>query len=163
MFVHIPRTGGTSLLQVFRMWYGDKLLTVYERGKDVSGEYDIAYGHFYLDDMDYIVFLREPYQQQLSYYNYSVRYTNMPSVDDFFKKEVSTMTKFLPPDDKISFVGIYERYEDDVVRLADYLGMRHIIPNKTNTSKYKHYPSDESVEIFKENNKYIYDLYNLYL
>ena len=165
MFVHIPRTGGTSLLSVFRRWYGDKLLTVYIRNMEccVSG-YDIAYGHFYIEGMEeYLLFLREPYLQQLSYYNYTAKYKKMPSVDDFFINEESSMVKFLPPMDSVGFVGIYERYEDDVIRLADRLGVRHIVPTVTNTASYKHVPSDMAKETFIKNNEYIYELYNSYL
>ena len=165
MFVHIPRTGGTSLLSVFKKWYGRNLLTVYSRDKEYRiNEYAIACGHFYIEDMDeYLLFLREPYLQQVSYYNYTVKYQKMPSIDDFFINEESSMVRFLPPMDRVGFVGIYERYEEDVIRLADRLGMKHVTPTVTNTASYNHYPSKLAKETFIKNNEYIYELYNSYL
>ena len=154
MFVHIPRTGGTSLLRIFRVWFPD-LVTAYEK-KKYEGEF--LYGHYYQSEYDAILFLREPFEQQLSYYNYTIRYTKMPDINEFFKGE-STMIKFLPPLENIKFIGIYEDYENELKRLAKYLNKPFIKPDKINACNYNHYPNTKSVEIFKENNKFIYKLY----
>lgn len=164
MFVHIPRTGGTSLRYVFRQWYGDKMFTVYEKDAEYNTDgYGIAYGHFYLDDMDYIMFLREPYQQELSYYNYTQEYTDLPDVNEYFRNAKSSMLPFLPPIKSVKFVGIYERYEEDIKRLADFLGKEYIEPRKTNTSKHLCVPSGDAIDEFKKNNGYIYELYDSYI
>jgi len=140
------------------------MLTVYNNALAYNTDgYEIAYGHYYLDNMDYILFLREPYQQQLSYYNYTKQYKDMPDVDEYFKSEPSTMLRFLPPLDGVEFVGIYERYDEDIKKLTDYLGKEYIEPQKINVSKHKHIPNREAIKIFKKNNEYIYELYNNYL
>ena len=162
-FVHIPRTGGTSLLKVFRDWYGDRMISYYSDIEFNENDYDIIFGHKHIANSNYILFLREPYEQQLSYYNYTSRYTKMPSVDEYFSISASTMVKFLPNMDNALFVGIYERFEDDVRRLADLLGKSIDKIPKINSCEIKHEPSVSSRIAFEENNKYIYELYNSYL
>ena len=94
-------------------------------------------------------------------YNSLYRYasTSLPDIDTYFRTTQSTMIKFLPPLNSIKFVGIYEDYENEVKRLAEFLGKPFIKPDRINKCNYLHIPDQESIDIFKENNKFIYQLY----
>ena len=75
IFSHLPKTGGTSLLEIVRKWYGinNVLHTSNPTDKDYC-EYDVVYGHFPYNsdyfDYNWIAFVRHPIMRLQSFYFY---------------------------------------------------------------------------------------------
>jgi hypothetical protein len=89
--LHIPKTGGTSILELFQQWFKDRVLTHY-RNEDgsppkkhnlaslktmqipvvVYGHYNSARGlgvrQYYPDARQFVTFLRDPFERALSRY-----------------------------------------------------------------------------------------------
>ncbi|SOB62135.1 protein of unknown function (plasmid) [Pseudodesulfovibrio profundus] len=80
--VHVPKTGGSSFLDILRKNYGAKLLVDYgleattALAAMTSGEHEIVHGHFVADkyvDVQgarYITWLRDPIQRLFSHYQF---------------------------------------------------------------------------------------------
>ena len=177
MFLHIPRTGGTSLRKLFSSWYRKKLCNAYVKGVKVEpfvwsflfkNNYKCIYGHYDIGHIPIVMFLREPLSQQISYYNYTKKYWkknySMKNIDNFFIEEPSSMLQFIPDNKKrIVFCGIYEDFENELLRLADYLGNQIKPVQHINKAKVLERPSDYAVKVFRENNKEVFEFYDYYL
>jgi len=183
LFIHVSKTGGTALRKVFEQWYGDRLGKNYYNNREKKpcdvidlNTVDCIYGHFksdlgigierYPTVNQYMMFLRHPISQQVSYYNYRCQFGEMPDIDEFFKTSESMMNLTVPKDvdlDKVFFVGLYERFDDDVRILSDILSKPFIKPPVINVTKNKIYPSKEAVDAFRDNNKRIFDIYYYFL
>lgn len=146
--LHIPKTAGTSFRAALEAEYGADLTPVYG-GIGVDGRACRAvHGHFSPSQFwsagrhaALIMWLRDPAERIASYYDFwrsSAAHGN-PNHDEFLASDM-TLTEFaawepirtefetmyieaLSPAD-FTFVGIAERYDEDLARLADRLGWR---------------------------------------
>ncbi|MBE8232086.1 MAG: sulfotransferase family protein [Endozoicomonadaceae bacterium] len=88
IFIHIPKSGGTSLLTVFDSWYGEKLYLHYDNPTTGAapkiyklGPLSCVYGHFhkhhgfgveqrYAEVKQFVTILRDPFDAIVSRYYY---------------------------------------------------------------------------------------------
>lgn len=74
-FLHLPKSAGTSLLEIVRKWYGinNVLHTSSPTDQDYCN-YDVVYGHFVYNsdyfDHNWITFIRHPIMRLQSFYFY---------------------------------------------------------------------------------------------
>lgn len=146
--VHVPKTAGTSFRTALEAEYGDDLATVYgDVGVD-GRAYRAVHGHFPPSRFwsagrgaALVMWLRYPAERIASYYDFwrTAAPHGNPNHDTFLASDM-TLTEFaawppirdefeqryvegLAPAD-FTFVGISERYEADLARLAGLLGWR---------------------------------------
>lgn len=126
--------------------YGDDLAPVYDGARPNGREFRAVHGHFSPDQFwsagrraKLIMWLRDPVERLASYYDFWLATAphGNPNHDEFLRREM-TLSEFarwdpirteftekyvagLEPDD-FFFIGITERYETDLARLADLLG-----------------------------------------
>ncbi len=81
--IHIPKTGGSTLLTILEQVYGNRLQLAYGDERDTLVEHPLCYhGHAVLDNFAaalnalakarWITFLREPLSSAVSFYHYGV-------------------------------------------------------------------------------------------
>ena len=148
MSLHIPKTAGTSFRKALDAEYGGDLGVIYDGTVVDARRFRAVHGHFHASELrrvarraKWIMWLREPVDRLVSYYDFwsqSERHGN-PNHDHFLESGMSLedfvewepiRSEFarqyvanLEPDD-FFFVGITERYEGDLARLAQLLGWR---------------------------------------
>ena len=146
--VHVPKTAGTSFREALAAEYGNDLAAVYDGARPDGRIFRAVHGHLSPDQFwssgrhaKLIMWLRDPVERIASYYDFW-RHTEPhgnPNHDHFLASDM-TMEDFaawspirdefrdkyvarMQPDD-FFFVGITERYEIDLTRLARRLGWR---------------------------------------
>ena len=207
--IHIPKCGGTSLLTTLKSWFGKKLLPHYNNEKKGqrpklyklkspwTGRYKqgvCVHGHFnknrqfgvddyYPEIRQYITFLRDPLEMQLSNFSYvhkrmkrgTVLRDGKPfeitrDIDQYLEETNSAIRLFLPNDlnesnfdeyiDKhFVHLGIIENYQDSLNELADKIGKPRIAVSHENISERIGTPSESSIKKFREKCKFEYRLY----
>ena len=175
--VHIPKTAGSSFSILLRRIYGARLVLDY--GGEVTGldSAEVVHGHFsaskYLEqfpDAKVIIWLRHPVERVISYYFYWLRakrhgnphhdyfldnnlslleFANFPPL----RKEVASYIGGFNPE-RFFFVGIVERYEFDVQKLAALLDWPEIPSVRENVTMDKPHVSlelrDEIARLYSE-------------
>jgi chondroitin 4-sulfotransferase 11 len=152
IFVHIPKTGGISVLRCLNIDY-----------RPLTSHSPLTYYPKYLRETAFsFTFVRNPFDRIVSAYNYLIqhrgntadshfadehlkRHKNFNSfVKDFENNEtLQTWLHFLPMtsfiDDEIKFVGRFENLQNDFNDVCDNIGILRIPLNKINVSKHAHY------------------------
>jgi hypothetical protein len=188
--IHIPKTAGTSFRAALDNVYGKSLATDYSSEKISNPHiYKAIHGHFpaakYAKDFPRaktIMWLRHPVNRIVSYYHFwkkTPRHGN-PN-HDFFLDNVHNMTVVdfaeLPfirnelPDwylhdfdiSRFFFVGITERYNQDLQRLAKLMKWKNIQSYEHNVTERKAAISLNEHQKIKELYRFEMDLYNHYL
>ncbi|MEZ5164951.1 MAG: hypothetical protein R2695_00125 [Acidimicrobiales bacterium] len=154
----MPKTAGSSFRLTLESVYGDDLAAVYD-GAGVDGRaYRAVHGHFSPSQFwsagrhaRLVTWLRDPVERIRSYYDFwrvTAPHGN-PNHDEFLRREMSLVefagwhpirTEFtstyvpgLRPDD-FFFIGLTERYDDDLARLAELLGWNVVLPARENVT-----------------------------
>ena len=146
VFIHIPRTGGTSIEQSFD---SERIPNQHMQVKHIDGEYN---------DYFKFAFVRNPWERMVSYY-FMDRYSNGISFLEFVKL-IPTRSKLeyrmLPyitdSTGKIAvdFLGRYENLQKDFDTMCDKMGVvrRDLLNyNKTDHTPYADYYDEESYEL----------------
>ncbi len=132
-------------------------------------------GHFkaqkyqpFFKDEYFITFLRHPLKRLLSHYNHARSHQNETgSLKEFIKRKylINLQSQFVQNLnlDKVGFIGLTEHLDEDLPKLAQYLGFE--IPMITkNVGHYKTKPDDmidsETLALFNELNQDDIKLYN---
>ncbi|NLU39527.1 MAG: sulfotransferase family 2 domain-containing protein [Bacteroidales bacterium] len=207
--IHTPKTAGTSAYQIFKSWFGNNLLDHYydPYTKSNPRKYDIwnlhdyqkpvaIYGHFnkarqfgikdyYPDVTQFITFLRDPYEINISYYFYQKKRSNLRNdifsppegtIEEFLKKSKSNILNFFPSD--ITFdnfkdiieenyieIGLVEFFEESFIKISEKLNMpfnKSMLCHLNETTR-NHEISKELKDIFIANNQLEYAIYNYIL
>ena len=122
-YVHIPKTGGSSIEYI--------LFNRYNTSEHCSIEYYKNYFGYYIFSI-----VRNPYMRIISVYNYYSKGGNQSesdkniikntSLDDFLsrcknKGHLKTQFSFLKNSDKkLDYIGKFENYKDEVKKYAKY-------------------------------------------
>ena len=175
IYVHVPRTGGTSVEKFFKdgTRRGHHLLHSYEEYLGIG-----KYRQYYK-----FAFVRNPWDKMVSEYFWfrnSVHLYPDSEVKRFFRRFSSCFSEFvklffetdigdgthrmcqldfLNPISDLDFSGRFERYEEDFVRMCSYLGIsneKSIHENNVSHRLYQEYYDDETREIVAE--KYAKDI-----
>ncbi|HET7588350.1 MAG TPA: sulfotransferase family 2 domain-containing protein [Gammaproteobacteria bacterium] len=99
-FVHVPKTGGSSLLRLLRRNYSPRSMMLYYpprhvdvarmsgRGNLFVGHYSIGKQHEVFDDCTLVTFLRDPIDRLISNIFFMQRYYTQPQIppDSVYKK-----------------------------------------------------------------------------
>lgn len=137
IFIHIPKTAGTSVKEVFHKWYANRICFHYydstnnrmPRKRKLSLFFkpcECIYGHFnsargfgvadyYPEVTQFITFLRDPFDQAVSLYNFSKR----------------------------ADISFHDKYEISRLTIEEYL---NLYPNNT----LSHFPRDVSKRNYKD-------------
>jgi len=90
--IHIPKTGGSTLLAILQQVYGDRLQLAYGDDRDKSVERPLCYhGHAVLDSYGdlvtnlpgarWLTFLRDPVRSAISLFHYGVKRGTVQEID----------------------------------------------------------------------------------
>ena len=168
--VHIPKTAGSTFRTLLGRVYGARLALDYDGKVDGLDSAEVVHGHFpatkYLKqfpDAKIITWLRHPVERVISYYYYWLRVERHgnPNHDYFLDNKLSLlefarfpslrneiMSYFQGVDpERFFFVGIVERYESDVRKLAALLDWPEIPAVRENVTLDK---PDVSLELREE-------------
>jgi hypothetical protein len=161
--VHIPKTAGTSFVKVLLAWYGKCLALRYHNTGSLSKvqPWTLAiHGHFPVGSVDaqlHITWVREPAERIASQFYYWLA-EPPANPNDLLHAEVhaggvsllefagrdemrNSMSKYLGDDglDGLDFVGIVERYDEELLRLARIVGRDPIVSSRANETRSEAY------------------------
>jgi hypothetical protein len=168
IFVHIPRTGGTSVERFFKEpIHGGRHNTLQYYKQNLTTH----------DQYFKFAFVRNPWDKMLSEYfwfrNAKHSYPD-EDVKQFFRKSASSFSEFVPlffnsvagdmshrmgqleflqPMGEMDYVGRFERYDTDFVKICSHLGIDTDSPlheNYTTHRPYWEYYDDETRKIVAE-------------
>ena len=175
IFVHIPKTGGTSI---------ESLFIRNAHIKDVTGKHNMVsdIGSEFLKKYFTFTFVRNPWDRMVSYYKFRIKRWNMFNHGESFKEwirflcsdevqkikayhfnlAIKNQHEFLVSESNeisVDFIGRFENLQEDFNIICDKIGIaRRELPHK-NKTKHKHYTEyydDETREIVAE--KYAKDI-----
>jgi hypothetical protein len=207
--IHIPKCGGTSLHDLLHNWFGGNLLlhyfkerenkmpekiktrrwlfNTYKKGICIHGHFNSRRGFgvkdYYPELDQFITFLRDPVELQISLFNYNNKIASSGSlyrdgikkdapgdIDEFLETSFPLFKDFLPEvfvSDTFEtslknfiHVGIMEDYQKSVDILAERLGKPKVKIQRENVSPPVQIPSESSIRKFKEKCEAEYQLYN---
>ena len=176
VFIHIPKTGGTSI---------ECLFINNAHIKDVAGKHNMVsdIGSEFLKKYFTFTFVRNPWDRMVSYYKFRIKRSfNMFNHGESFKEwirflcsdevqkinayhfnlAIKNQREFLVNESNeisVDFIGRFENFQQDFDTICDKIGIpQQQLPHK-NATKHKHYTEyydDETREIVAE--KYAKDI-----
>ena len=176
IFIHIPKTGGTSVREILR-------INDFEKSEIKSHPSYKAYTDSCETYKEYFTFtiVRNPYDKMVSQYKYFTesKAIKNPKVNEHYKGDTfkeflkkfytkpyvgdgahrKIYTDILHPVDQIDFIGRFENFQQDFDTICDKIGIpQQKLPHK-NATKHKHYTEyydEETKQIVAE--KYAKDI-----
>jgi sulfotransferase famil protein len=169
VFVHVPKTAGTAIRAALNAERrNDMLLDYGKRSRSTTAEVRkylavddraglcaalaarkrfVVFGHLKAADyrplqpaVDFVTFLRDPFDRVVSEFNHFVKHHKYTQpfrkfIDSPpFRNRQSLFTDGIPLE-AYSFVGLYETYDEDIARLAAHMGVT-IAPRRINIGDY---------------------------
>lgn len=135
-FCHIPRTGGTTINHVLSNSYNCLKVSSHNLPNVTT---ECLYGHFDYEPKPgtWITFIREPHSRLESLYTYYLKHNPSLTPNEFFDKVgPNPMSKQLNSG-KFDFVGIFERFESEIVRMTTFLNCAPV------TLRHTHYQDNK--------------------
>lgn len=124
LFIHIPRTGGTSIRKLIGQSENEHMNL-----RDYLGKYN-------LDDYFKFAFVRSPYDKIASGIAVYMGTTNADAINDWLvthihklKDHSITRTQYSYVFGGINFVGKFENLEEDWKKIADKIGISSKLPH----------------------------------
>ena len=169
IFVHIPKTAGTTIKTWLKKVIGECPEPVWEHFK--IKEIVHMFHETFFQECFKFTFVRNPWDRAVSHYFYfrSERYRkknpvkwrkySSVSFDEFVKRKMMFMPQFENIVDnrgrvRIDFVGKFESIIEDLGFVADKIGVKKpdILPisNKTEHNDYRSYYNSKTIEIIKD-------------
>jgi hypothetical protein len=186
--VHIPKTGGATLLRTLRRKYGRRLLLDYPHHHNLRGKVKqtilnlaawppkAVHGHFPASKYEgsrLITFVRDPVERRISTYHYVHRqYENhgiiankeweqalSMSLHDFVALPAPTLAYFLDVGiERFWFIGRMIRFERDVALLSEMLGIPYR-QLKMNAAPKRTVARDDLRRLFAQSNPEEIEIY----
>lgn len=150
-FIHIPKTGGTSITTVLRKVKGTEYVS-------------IAHNHIgkFENIKDYYImcFVRNPYTRFASAYYHQTRKDGFMTVHKFIETMDMNDYVFFPQywfiqngsteDKKVKFIGRYENFTNDFNLIMEKIGKEgHLIPHHNRNSIYDKHPNLNQHDFYK--------------
>ena len=167
IFLHIPKTGGTSFRRSVEQSFSSKLCTYYYSFNRPVEQCEALYGHFRVDEMmekfpgaKLITFIREPVQQMISNYSHYLRSQSTsfePGIGilppnlgfvEFCQFTSNYQSRFLGdiPIEAFDYVGMVENYRGSIEQLNKGLKLT-LNPNisKENVATNRYQPTEQEL------------------
>jgi hypothetical protein len=183
VFLHIMKTGGTSIRDSLKECYGRDMMVDYsyrhdrEKGKGLLSfkksltiypenyeDFKVIFGHFNFDKYSHlkrptITFLREPISRVESHYSRNWARNPRFRLEEFCQITSNIMTFMTGGDlSKFLFVGIMEYFPLSISKLSKVLG-KTIYMQRKNVTSYKYHFSKQDRDIVKKYNLDDIELY----
>ena len=142
-FIHIPKTGGTSITNVLSKIPGTKILQSHD---SIRAFEDV-------DDFFIFTFVRNPYTRLASVYEHGIRKGIYKSTfSDLLTKESKSDIWLMPQyfftkagsnkQKKISFIGKYENLKEDIKHIFNTIGVNNYkLPHLNRNPIYDRHPN----------------------
>jgi len=170
IFIHIPKTGGSSVDYFFTNTYREGGLKTKHR---TAQTYKLQFPNQFSEYFKFTI-IRNPWEKCFSYYNYRARDNSQNGFDRFFEfktwihRKINSPLVFKPQFDflkneydeiLIDYTMRFEKLQEDFNIVCDKIGIPHSQLPHVNKTKHKHYTEyydDETREIVAE--KYARDI-----
>lgn len=133
--IHVPKTGGTSFIEILKNHFGDKLLldNGLNEGDSIipfnNGVFDCVHGHFpatkYYPRFDsiYAFWVRNPLDRLISHYNFwKCNDFSGHREWDLFNRENMSLSEFAFSDISINHQSLYIN-DESLIHRADFVGV----------------------------------------
>jgi hypothetical protein len=164
-FVHIPKTGGTSIINAMKR----KHVVVHCDMNEVpTGDWDIAAGHFYpstFEGFPRVTFIRNPIERAISHYSHlhqrlkngedriivypggTVSFSHRTTLLDFVDYVGCLQNHYLEDWKQFDFIGIVEDFKYSIEWLNKKFKL-NIVPRHDNKTKHVHVNDHEMSALY---------------
>ncbi len=150
-FIHIPKTGGTSITSVLQNVKGTEYVT---KAHNHIGKFEN------IKDYDIMCFVRNPYTRFASAYYHQTRKDGWISINKFIENIDLNDYLYFPQsyftnngsseDKKVTFIGRYENFINDFNLIMKKIGKTgHSIPHYNRNSIYDKHPNLNQHDFYK--------------
>ena len=150
-FIHIPKTGGTSITSVLQNVKGTEYVT---KAHNHIGKFEN------IKDYDIMCFVRNPYTRFASAYYHQTRKDGWISINKFIENIDLNDYLYFPQsyftnngsseDKKVTFIGRYENFINDFNLIMKKIGKTgHSIPHYNRNSIYDKHPNLNHHDFYK--------------
>lgn len=149
-YIHIPKTGGTSITSVLKKQEGTEFVS---QSHNHIGKFE--------NIKNYYIFcmVRNPFTRFASAYYHYCRDNGFSSVRKFIDSIFEHDYLYFPQsyftnngsssDKKLSFVGRYENYENDINHIFQNIGVQESLPHLNRNSIYDKHPQLNQHNFYK--------------
>ena len=150
-FIHIPKTGGTSITEILQHQAGTEKIT----GHDSIRRFEKS------ENLFIFTFVRNPYTRILSAYFHGIRKgEHNYSFGDFLKKSTGNELHILPQtfytnsgsdnNRTLSYIGKYENFDNDLKIVLNKLNIENVkIPHLNKNPIYDKHPNLKQEKYYK--------------
>ena len=149
-FIHIPKTGGTSMTSILKNQEGTEYVST---SHNHIGKFE--------NITDYYIFciVRNPFTRLASAYYHDCRNSGFKTFKKFVDSIFQHNYLYFPqsyfiqngssPDKQVSFIGRYENYENDVKSIFNTLHITDSLPHLNRNSIYDKHPTLNQHSFYK--------------